>query len=258
MRESHSKKSLAAVSSDWRACRALCLATRLMVAGAASIPLPASANAALEPGQTFTGDYRCGAITGRATVQVTRLEPLTERPGWQRIEATLTFEEKGHRGVARFAGNNPHPLRSDAFVLGFQGWAEQPVGVEFQRLRLQPGRTLTGDVRIGVNPLGRQDCIVNGIDTFSFWAHLVRPARTAPAGVSRPDTGQMNDRTRAQQDALEDMQRADEAHRSRMEEDRRRLEEQHRAEREAIERGNEIRRQQVEQWEAEERRRRGW
>jgi hypothetical protein len=229
-----------------------------MLAGLAVVPLPSWANTSLQPGQAWSGAYRCGAISGRATVEVTRFEPIAERPGWQRIEATLTIEENGRRGVARFAGNNPYPLRSDAFLLGLQGWVEQPAGVEFQRLRLQPNRSLAGYFRIGVNVLGRPECIVNGADTFYFWANPARPDRSAQAQGRQHDAAAMNERARMQQNALDDMHQLDEENRRRMAEDRRRLDEQHRAENEARERANEIRRQQQEQWEAEERRRRGW
>jgi hypothetical protein len=67
----------------------------------------------------------------------------------------------------------------------------------------------------------------------------------------------MRARARMQQDMFDEMDRINEENRRRMEEDRRRLEEQQRAENEARERANEIRRRQQEEWEAEERRRRG-
>ena len=162
-----------------RALRAVGFSTAAAFVGLSAAGSPAWANASLQAGQVWSGSYRCAAISGRASLEVTRFEPIAERPGWQRIEATLTIEESGRRGVARFAANNP--TRSDTFLLGLREWVEQPAGVEVQRLRLQPMRDAGGVARIGVNVHGRPDCIVNGVDTFAFMAEPARPDRAAQA-----------------------------------------------------------------------------
>lgn len=257
--------------------QALATAVRQPSDGAAvttASPPPAvrtSANAALRAGQVWSGGYRCAAINGRASLEVTRFEPIAERPGWQRIEATLTIEESGRRGVARFAGNNP--TQSERFLIGLGEWVEKPVGVEFKLLRLHPMRNDWGLAQLGVNVHGRPECTVNGVDTFSFMAAQVRSDRAAqPETAKKPqadpdrqtkrrqlDLAEMDERARMQQDALDEMhQRGQENLLRQAAEDRRRIDEEERAQREAVERANEIRRRQVEQWEAEERRRRGW
>lgn len=198
-----------------RSLRAPARALRTMVlSGAAAfvalvVAGPAWANASLDAGQVWSGSYRCAAISGRASVEITRFETIAERPGWQRIEATLTIEENGRRGVARFAGNNPtrdalSPStkndrlreaqraannRPDTFLLGFKEWVEQPAGVEVQRLRLQPMRDAGGVARIGVNVHGRPECIVNGTDTFAFVADPARPDRATAAAPAPASTG---------------------------------------------------------------------
>ncbi len=162
-----------------RALRAVGFSTAAAFVGLGAATSPAWADESLQAGQVWSGSYRCAAISGRASLEVTRFELIAERPGWQRIEATLTIEEGGRRGVARFAANSPS--RSDAFLLGLREWVEQPAGIEFQRLRLQPMRDAGGVARIGVNVHGRPDCIVNGVDTLAFMAEPARPDRAAQA-----------------------------------------------------------------------------